>query len=282
MATMLEHRVSTAHSVAAVFVMFVAVAGLFTLRASLVRAQTLPPPVICPTCWVPPLVTSWQWQLDGRVDESVQATLYDVDMFDNDAALVARLHAQGRKVICYIDVGSWENWRPDKDSFPAEVLGKMYQGFRDERWLDIRRLDSLGPILGARLDQCAAKGFDGAEPDNLEGYQNDTGFPLTFADQLAFNVWIANAAHSRGLNVALKNDGDQVADLLPYFDWALVEQCVQYDFCDQFVPFTQAGKAVMAAEYRGGTRRVCPVLNALNFNGIRKRVNLKKRRVPCR
>lgn len=56
-----------------------------------------------------------------------------------------------------------------------------------------------------------------------------TGLPLTSADQLAFNVFVANAAHVRGLSVALKNDLGQIPELVPYFDWAVNEQCAQYD-----------------------------------------------------
>ncbi|MFN8544208.1 MAG: endo alpha-1,4 polygalactosaminidase [Candidatus Binatia bacterium] len=263
---------------------FVATTAVALLLGAVTRvaAIDLPPPTPCPTCWVPPVVTSWQWQLAGTVDQSVDVAMYDIDLFDNTAAVVASLHAAGRKVICYVDAGSWENWRSDKDAFPAVVLGKRYDGYPDERWLDVRRLDLLGPILGARMDLCKAKGFDGVEFDNVEGFNNDTGFPLTADDQLVFNTWLANEAHARGLDVALKNDGDQAAALLPYFDWALVEECVQYGFCGQFVPFVTAGKAVMATEYRRSPKKICPVLNALDFNGIKKPKSLKARRKACR
>ncbi len=49
------------------------------------------------------------------------------------------------------------------------MLGKEYEGFPEERWLDIRRIDLLAPILRARIDACRAKGFDGVDPDNLNG-----------------------------------------------------------------------------------------------------------------
>jgi hypothetical protein len=41
---------------------------------------------------------------------------------------------------------------------------------------------------------CRAKGCDALEPDDVDAYQNDSGFPLA-EDQLPFNVWIANEAH---------------------------------------------------------------------------------------
>lgn len=38
---------------------------------------------------------------------------YDIDGFENTAAEVATLHAQGKYVICYSDVGTAEKFRPD-------------------------------------------------------------------------------------------------------------------------------------------------------------------------
>lgn len=34
--------------------------------------------------------------------------------------------------------------------------------------------------------------------DDVDGYENRTGFPLTGADQLRFNVFLANGAHRKG------------------------------------------------------------------------------------
>ena len=59
--------------------------------------------------WHPALETEWQWQLSTPVNQSVKATMYDIDMFDNSASTVASLHSAGRKVVCYIDFGTWEN-----------------------------------------------------------------------------------------------------------------------------------------------------------------------------
>ena len=105
--------------------------------------------------------------------------MYDIDLFDNDAAVVAALQAKGRKVVCYVNAGGWESWRPDEARFPEQVIGAALDDWEGEKWLDIRRIDVLGPIMESRLDMCEEKGFDGVEPDNVDGYLNDTGFPLT-------------------------------------------------------------------------------------------------------
>ncbi|HJT58162.1 MAG TPA: endo alpha-1,4 polygalactosaminidase [Ktedonobacteraceae bacterium] len=243
---------------------------------------SLPPPVPCPGCWQPALNTSWQWQLSGKkVDQSFNVVMYDIDMFDNPASVVQSLHAAGRIVICYIDAGTWEKWRPDAKEFPKSVLGKP-NGWPGERWLDIRQLSILGPIMQARMQLCQSKGFDGIEFDNVDGYSNKTGFPLTYQDQLTYDVWLVNSAHTLGLSVALKNDVDQVNDLLPYFDWSLDEQCFQYKECDKLLPFINAGKAVMEVEYKLNPSQFCAKANAMNFNSMKKHLNLGPYRVACR
>ena len=51
--------------------------------------------------WRPRQGTTWQWQLSGRLDPTVDAQVYDVDLFDTDAGDVRRLHARGSRVVCY-------------------------------------------------------------------------------------------------------------------------------------------------------------------------------------
>jgi len=205
-----------------------------------------PPPAA--DWWRPSPGLTWQWQLDEDVDTSVEADVYDIDLYA-DQSVIDELHARGVKVICYISVGSWEDWRPDADQFPAEVLGRNYEGWPGERWLDIRRIDLLAPILRARLDLCQAKGFDGIEPDNIEIYTNRTGFPLTYGDQLAYAKWLADEAHARGLAIGIKNAPDMVADSLDFFDFAITEDAFYYDWIEEMLPFIDAGKPVFAAEY---------------------------------
>ena len=245
----------------------------------------LPSAVPMRAIWHPAGRTTWQWQLAGTaIDQAVAADVYDIDAVSTAANVVAALHAQGRKVICYINAGAQENWQPDAGRFPARVLGNDYVGWPGEKWLDIRRIDLLGPILQARLDVCRAKGFDGVEPDNVDGYGNNTGFPLTAADQITYNTWFAGQAHARGLSVGLKNDYEQVVPLLPYFDWALTEDCFAQGWCDQVRPFVVAGKAVFAAEYTdtGITpAQFCPQAATLGFNAILKRRDLDAWRATC-
>ena len=232
--------------------------------------------------WSPAPNTSWQWQLTGTVDPTVNVAMYDIDLFNNAAATISLLHGQGRKVVCYMSAGSWEDFRPDASRFPDSVKGKPLDGFPNEKWLDIRNLAVLGPIMEARLDLCKSKGFDGVEPDNVDGYSNPTGIPLTAADQIRYNTWLATAAHARGLSIGLKNDLNQAAELQPLFDWALNEQCFQYKECSSLTPFVTAGKAVFQVEYNLAATQFCPQANAMNFNSMRKNLNLDAYREACR
>ncbi|MFC5204716.1 endo alpha-1,4 polygalactosaminidase [Streptomyces kaempferi] len=233
-----------------------------------------------PGRWQPRPGVAWQWQLDGEVRPSADVPVYDIDGFENTAADVARLHRAGRKVICYVNVGAWENFRPDKDDFPRSVLGAD-NGWAGERWLDIRRLSVLRPIMDRRVDMCRDKGFDAVEPDLLEGYGNDTGFPLTARDQLAYNRMIARITHARGMSVGLKNDLPQIPQLLGDFDFAVNEECAQYDECERLSPFIAAGKAVFHVEYKEPTSAFCAESRRLKLSSMRKKLELGVWRQPC-
>jgi hypothetical protein len=250
-------------------------------RAGAIRG--IPAPVACHGCWSPGRKVSWQWQLakPPAAARLIDVKMYDVDGFEASKKLVGKMHGRGIKAVCYLSAGSWENWRPDASDFPASILGRS-NGWPGEKWLDIRRLDILGPIMKARIDMCAAKGFDAVEFDNVDGYQNHTGFSLRARQQLRYDAFLANQAHARGLSALLKNDLDQVVKLLPYFDGALNEQCFQYKECAKLTPFVKAGKPVFGVEYKLDAAAFCPKANALNFNFLKKRLKLDAWRVPCR
>ena len=87
--------------------------------------------------------------------------MYDIDLFQTPQSTIDKLHADGRKVICYFSAGSYENWRPDIAAFPTTVKGKDLQGWEGEQWLDIRQIDLLSSVMLARLDLAVSKNCDG-------------------------------------------------------------------------------------------------------------------------
>ena len=131
---------------------------------------------------------------------------------------------------------------------------------------------------------CSRKGFDAVEPDNIDGYTNKTGFPLTYKDQLRYNRWLATEAHKRGLSIGLKNDEGQARALVPYYDWAMTEDCFDGGWCKRMRPFVNRDKAVLAAEYTdtGAAReKFCPKARNLRFDAILKKRNLGPWRRGC-
>ena len=235
-----------------VFVVIILI-GLFLIGFSVttIFGESITPPPILEDkpAWLPAPSSTFQIQFTGEIDPRVDAQVFDLDAFDTDADTVRQLHNDGKHVICYINAGAVEDWRPDAEAFPAEVIGNTYAGWPGEHWLDIRALDALSPLLSARLDMCQEKGFDGVEFDNVDGWQNDTGFDLTAANQLVFDRWLADAAHQRDLTAGLKNDPDQIIELEPWFDFLILESCFEQGWCELAHPFTEAGKPVYAIEY---------------------------------
>jgi len=246
-------------------------------------AATLTSPAQAVIAFHPKMVTEWQWQLDGPPSASqlLNVQMYDVDGFDASASLITAMHAKGIRAVCYVDAGTWENWRPDASKFPTAVKGRS-NGWPGEKWVDIRQTSVLIPIMTARFQMCKAKGFDAIEPDNIDGYENRTGFPLTSQNQITYNTLLAAAAHSLGLSIALKNDVDQVTQLFSKFDFAIDEQCFEYSECDSLLPFIKAGKAVFEVEYAMSTSKFCPQANSMNFNSMLKDEDLTAYRVACR
>jgi hypothetical protein len=249
-------------------------------EASAAKAPASPNPPAAASAPTAP----WQYQLQGPVDTGVNAGTFVVDGFDVDQPTVADLHRRGRTVICYVNAGAREEWRPDAARYPADIVGADLDGWPGERWLDIRQTSVLVPIMDARVAKCRQAGFDGVEWDNVDGYSNRSGFPLTYADQLAYNATLANLAHQYGLTVAIKNDVEQLADLGPYFDYAVNEQCQQYRECGAYDgPFTGAGKAVFQVEYKLSVAKFCPAANTANRNAILKDFDLfDTPYTPCR
>ncbi|CAM5365666.1 Endo alpha-1,4 polygalactosaminidase OS=Streptomyces tendae OX=1932 GN=GUR47_11580 PE=4 SV=1 [Streptomyces tendae] len=230
--------------------------------------------------WRPTPGTTWQWQLSGKLDTSVDVPVYDIDGFDHGKATVAGLHEDGRKVICYVSTGAWEDFRPDADEFPAEVLGKG-NGWEGERWLDIRATDVLEPLMAERLDMCREKGFDAVEPDNMDGYKNETGFPLTGDDQLRYNRLIAKLAHDRGMAVGLKNDLDQIPELVDDFDFAVNEQCAQYGGNRRQPAVHRRRQGRLPRRVRAADGTLLRRLRELRLSSMLKKYELDAWREPC-
>jgi len=158
--------------------------------------------------------------------------------------------------------------------------------------LDVSQLNAssnaIKNIMEARMDLAVSKGCDGIEPDNVDAFANKVktvksvngntrvyGPAITSKQQINYNTFLANAAHYRNLSIGLKNDNDQVNELVSHFDWALNEQCFQYNECNVYQTFISHNKAVFGVEYEGNTATFCPKANSMKLSWLKKGIDLK-------
>jgi glycosyl hydrolase family 114 len=251
---------------------------------------------------------------------TVAPTVFDIDILQDgkcyspqdysvlNYAAVQALHVRGARVVGYVDAGTAETWRPDFPELQAFdqscdgcLFGNPLSSFPDEYWLNINSdMTGINPNTGrtettrrflldemlARLKEAKLIGVDAIEFDDVDGYQNDTGFSIGAGTQMLYNAALANLAHRLGFSVGLKNDLDQADELQPYFDFAINEECWQFGECGALQAWpSQYGKAVFNVEYGLVRAKFCPPANSpqFDFNSIRKTDDLfDLPYAPCR
>ncbi|WP_329241719.1 endo alpha-1,4 polygalactosaminidase [Streptomyces sp. NBC_01478] len=183
-------------------------------------------------------------------------------------SVVSRDHtaspAPGVYNICYVNAfqaqpdaeGDW-----DADLLLRDRSGKVVM---DTDWGEAM-LDIGTPAKRARIaekvddwiDSCADKGFDAVEPDNYDSYTRAPHGLLTAADAEAFQTLLARHAHARHLAIAQKNTLELAKDRKRVgLDFAVVEECGQYDECGSYVD--AFGDHVIVVEYtEKGMKRAC-------------------------
>ena len=227
-------------------------------------------------------LSTWQIQLSGALVTSLDVEVYTADL-DTPNAKIEDLRGARRIVLCYFSAGTREAFRSDASEFPVESLGSQLSNYPNERWVDIREA-TVRAIMRARVERAAEVGCDGIHPSGLAAFLEDTGLALGRADQLEYNRWLSQEAHSRGLSIGLV-EGDlsltqeQVAD----FDWVVVWNCVDSG-CPTAAPFVSVGKPAFVIEYGDAERaaEVCPRASALKLAAVVKRdANLDAFRAGC-
>lgn len=234
------------------------------------------------TWWHPDLNTTWQIQLQGKINRTSAIKMYVLDLYDTPVSTIKLLHARGSKVVCYFNAGALEQWREDSDSMPSELIGLPLRDWEGENWLDIAQLETLIPLLTRRLDLAQSKQCDALDFDNVDGFTQNTGFALTEADQTNFNHWLAIAAHERGMAAGLRNDALQALDLSAYFDFAISESCQIKQDCELYQAFSYDSKPVFDIEYRGNAVKICANAKRYGLNTLIKQSQLTAWRSACR
>ena len=223
---------------------------------------------------------SLQYQITGRLDLSVDAELFVVDLFDTDAAEVAALHAAGRRVIAYVSVGSLESFRDDAGRLPGEAVGRPLATYPDEAWLDHRH-PGVRALLEQRLDAARDKGFDGVFASTLGAYRANSGFMLTRADELDYAAFLSRAAHARALRIGLSGTFELAPELVSLFDFAIAVGCIARGDCEALSPLLERGKPVFGLETEGELADVCAKAAGLGFPVVLKRPSYDAYRAVC-
>jgi hypothetical protein len=137
----------------------------------------------------------------------------------------------------------------------------------------------------------------------MTAWSNDSGFPITYQDQLVYNRTMAAWVHDAAMSVGLLGDIGQAADLVDSFDWTLNEECFEFNECirvpetalggddgevrDGLQVFVAQNKAVWVAEYRAYSdaewAAICSTSMTSRFNTARYRLGLPNNggRTPC-
>jgi len=121
-------------------------------------------------------------------------------------------------------------------------------------------------------------------PDTLTIIKdNKNGLGLSKADAVNFMSFLAAKAHSLNLSIGLKNASDIIPAVLPFVDFSVNEQCVQYNESRPFAAFIRASKPVFHIEYPSEMKKkviqsVCtktgPAEDAAEFSTVLKNMDL--------
>ena len=197
----------------------------------------------------PQVGAAWDWQLSEPVRPPSGVAVFDTDPDSVTRAEIAALNAAGVYTICYVSVGTMETYRSDVNMFPAGAVGKRYDEWPDEFFLDIREPYTIPAIMQRRFLDCAMKGFKAVEPDNMDVYQNDSGFDLTREDTLEYLRMLVRAADAVNLEIGQKNVPELTDELVGVMDFVITEDCFADGWCGDVSAYIGAGKPVLAAEY---------------------------------
>jgi hypothetical protein len=240
--------------------------------------------------WEPTAGTTWNIDLSTTwTSTKTNVSVLDLDLFSTSASTISSLAASGVHTICYFSAGSFEDWRPDVSNFSSSDYSQPLDGWPGEYWLNTSS-PHVRTAMAWRLDLAKSKGCAGVDPDNTDGYDNEpTGFDLTVATATDYINWLAQQAHARGLAIGLKNSADVIPNVLGNMQWAVNEQCVQYDECDNWEAFIDAGKPVFGIEYPDGApnvstatkNQICGDSQRDGFSTLLKEMNLNEWSYVC-
>ncbi|MDA3146324.1 endo alpha-1,4 polygalactosaminidase [Leucobacter sp. UCMA 4100] len=203
------------------------------------------------------------YQLGGAYEPPEAVTIVERDSADDPAP--------GRYNICYVngfqtqpaDAEAWLTVSPSVVLHDAAGQPVFDPAWPDEMILDTSteaKREAIMSRLEPVLAECAKKGFNAVEFDNLDTFSRFEGL-VAEAGNLALASLLVNASHELGLQAGQKNTpqlGKSGRDEAG-FDFAVAEECVRFAECEAYTGVY--GKRVIDIEYfddlRGSVEMTC-------------------------
>lgn len=198
--------------------------------------------------------STWNIQLQGKINS--QRQFMSIDLFDTPTKKIADLQKQWTTVICYFSAGTYEDWRQDAGKFAPNDLGKTVLWWNGENWIDVRS-NNIRDIMRSRISLAKSKWCNGVDPDNVNGHENDTGFPLIKEDMIAYNQFLIQEAKTNNLIIWLKNSQSLIPEIGSQYDFFINESCYRYKECDAYIPMQLLHKPVFIIEYGSYSANTC-------------------------
>jgi hypothetical protein len=186
-------------------------------------------------------------------------------------------------VVCSINAGYWDSQLPDADQFTPSMKGNDVWSDAGRRWADIRNT-GVRRLMEARIAHAREIGCIGIDANYIELWYQDTGFYISYGDQINFSRWLADTAHNYGLSIGLHSAPYQLSDLVGWYDFGIADNCLDSGDCEAYTPFISAGKPVFDIEYNKMSSEVdiCHASRELGFNTIIKGYGDDTTFVDCR
>lgn len=237
-------------------------AGMWLLLLSLALGVATPSPEMPAAPGPPPAGVPFDYQIGGDYEPAPGVGIVVRDWFEGEAP--TDMYA-----ICYVNAFQTQAddatlERPDERSaWPPELV--LTELGDDPEWGGEYLVDlSTGETRAAAaawiepmVANCAEKGFEAVEFDNLDSWTRFQGTPLAGevpfkrTDAVAYATELVRLAHDHGLAAAQKNTPQLAGNASRGrigFDFAIAEECGRYRECDAYREVF--GEAVLMVEYR--------------------------------
>ncbi|KAJ3636350.1 hypothetical protein Zmor_008615, partial [Zophobas morio] len=133
------------------------------------------------------------------------------------------------------------------------LMGNPVSARNESNWLDITKFNEVTSYIKPLWKSLKEKGCQGIDADYVDCYYYNCvkGFSQRELKlhQIRFNTWLAREAHRLGLAIGLRNCVDLIGQFSEVFDFAVSEECLEFNDCKQYQSFYNQDKAIFAIEY---------------------------------